>query len=375
MASPTVIDAAWTFDDQNTAQNGRYVMGAFFLNAAASTAANTAWRDGVIPGVFSASANAYRSLHVTQNSPTGSSVLVQPGHGVVTRAGQGLYLCPNSTARVVALDAADATNPRIDLIVLQVLDQPLGDSVTQVQVRAVTGTPAGSPVAPALPTGAIPLARVAVAAAPTGNTIVDANITDLRKSTGLPGAIRPLLAGDLAADAGIAGDLRYSAGLFERWTTSGGGLWQPYAQVNQGFGYVSDAVYTTDGGSGTGTTEYVGRSHTFTALANRRYKVTWQVGFFGAVSPANILFRGRWATGGSVTTSGTQTIVVSDPFVIPSGSFGIVRKHLETTFTGPATAGSVTVGITATAVTSSDTIFAATSSNHSTVLVEDIGGV
>jgi len=373
MASPTVIDAAWTFDDQNTAQNGRYVVGSLFQNAAASTASNVAWRDGVLPGVFSSSLGAYRSYHVTENSPTGSSVLVQPGHAVVTRTGQGLYLCPNSTARVVALDAADATNPRIDLIVLQVLDQPLGDSVTQVQVRAVTGTPAGSPVAPALPTGAIPLARVAVAAAPTGNTIVNANITDLRKSTGLNGSIRSLLAGDLATDAGVPGDLRYNAGLFERWTSSSGGLWQPYAQVNQGFGYVSSATYNTNGGATSGSpgAEILGRSHTFTALANRRYKVTWHVGVY-CDNASNMNHRVRWAAGGSVSTSDTQASI--ELYRHHTGG-QVQGLNLIAHFVGPATAGSVTVGQTSQNLDVLGVGIFGSSINVNTVLVEDIGGV
>lgn len=366
MASPTVIDAAWTFDDQNTAQNGRFIIGSLFQNAAASTASNSAWRDGVVPGIWSTTFG-YRSLQVTENSPTGSSVLVQPGHAVVTRTGQGLYVCPNSTARVVALDAADATNPRIDLIVLQVLDQPLGDSVTQVQVRAVTGTPAGSPVAPATPTGAIVLARVAVAAAPTGNTIVNANITDFRRSTGLNGTVRPLLPGDALADAGHTGDLRYQNTLFERYTTNSGGLWQPFAQINQGFGYVSSAIYTTDGGTNPSGAEFVGRSHTFAALANRRYKITWRVGFFAAAA-ADLTWRTRWAAGGSVTTSSTLLTVDLERFY---GS--IASKHHVTYLTGPATAGNITVGITAQAAP--DSVVTGSASNINTVLVEDIGGV
>src|SRR5688572_4484189 len=370
MASPTVIDAAWTFDDQNTAQNGRYIMGALFQNAAASTAANSAWRDGVIPGPWSA-ALGYRSLHVTENSPTGSSVLVQPGHAVVTRTGQGLHVCPNSTTRVVALDPADATNARIDLIVLQVLDQPLGDLVTQVQVRAVTGAPSGSPVVPATPTGAIPLARVAVAASPTGNTIVNANITDLRRSTGLNGAIRPLLPGDSVSDAAHTGDMRYNSPLFERYTTNSGGLWQPFAQVNQGFGYVSSASFTADGGaSASPGAEFVARSHTFTALANRRYKITWDFCLF-ATAATNLQIRGRWATGGSVTTASTQTTIKRAHYILTGGVLSYTNYGLVTHFTGPATAGSVTVGVTVQAANANDAISPGAADNINTVLVED----
>lgn len=372
MASPTVIDAAWTFDDLNTAQNGRFVMGAFFQNAAASTAANSAWRDGVLPGPFSASLATYRSLHVTENSPTGSSVLVQPGHAVVTRAGQGLYVCPNSAARVVALDAADVTNPRIDRIVLQVLDQPLGDSVTQVQIRAVTGTPSGSPVAPATPTGAISLATVAVAAAPTGNTIVNANITDTRRVTALPGTIRPLLPGDLLTDQAHEGDLRDYGGLIERYTSFGGGKWVPLAKTNQGLGYVSYAEFTTGGGDFTNTSENISRTHTFTAQANRRYKVTWRSSYAHLTAGTDVKYRMRWATGGSVTTSSTL-FSVEDERVLQQGV--AITKLQVGVFTGPATAGSVTVGISWQRAVNGQTISTANADNFSFVLVEDIGGV
>ena len=370
MASPTVIDAAWTFDDQNTAQNGRFVMGAFFQNAAASTTANSVWRDGVIPGTFSTSLNAYRSLHVTENSPTGSSVLVQAGHAVVTRTGQGLYVCPNSTARVVALDAADVTNPRIDRIVLQVLDTALGDGSTQVQIQAVTGSPSGSPVAPATPTGAISLATVAVAAAPTGNTIVNANITDTRRVAALNGTIRPLLPGDLSTDAAHEGDLRDVGGLIERYT-SYGAKWVPLAITNGPLGYVSSQVWTTNGGDDLSGNEFVAREHTFTARANRRYRATWNVSL-SASAATSLRWNGRWATGTSITTSSTRVFRVRGLY---PGS-GIINQAIVYQFTGPATAGNVTTGIT-TQTTSAVAvgIDAGGGEAESSVIIEDIGGV
>lgn len=374
MAAPTVIDAAWTFDDQNTAQNGRYVIGSIFQNAASATASNSQWRDGVIPGVYSTAASAYQSLRVTENSPTGSSVLVQPGHAIVTRTGQGVYVCPNSTARVVALDAADATNPRIDLIVLQVLDQPLGDSVTQVQIRSVTGLASGSPSAPATPTGAIVLARVAVAAAPTGNTIVNANITDYRRSAGVAGTVRPLLAQDAVGDAGQEGDLRYQASTFERYNAALA-AWQPYAIINGPFGYVAKATFTSDDANLTsGTTELMTpRVLTFAAKANRRYRVTGRVGL-SAVGASQVVTNLRWATGGTVTTSGTlfgrSRTYLSAAF---PASFGEV---IIGEFAGPAVAGNVTVGISITNTNSSQTRAKADANEDiNYLLVEDIGGV
>jgi hypothetical protein len=371
MASPTVIDAAWTFDDQNTSLNGRYMIGGFFTNAASSVNANVAWRDGVLPGPFSSSLGAYRSYHVTENSPTGSSVLVAQGHAIVTRTGQGVYVCPNSQSRVVDLDPADATNPRIDLIVLKVLDQPLGDSVTQAQVLAVTGAPSGSPVVPAVPTGAIPLARVAVAAAPTGDTITNANITDLRKSTSLAGSIRILMPGDAVSDAGSPGnDLRYQAGLFERWTTGGGGRWEPFGKTNIGFGYVDKVTFTSNGGTTSGTTELMMRTATFTCLPNRRYKITARIGLTATTSTYNA--RLRWAASGTVAISDTQ-IISERSRIHTTGAFD--EKFIIGEFTGPSVAGSVTVGISVEATDGQPTQTIASAENVSYILIEDIGGV
>ena len=98
---------------------------------------------------------------------------------------------------LLSIATADLTNPRIDLVAAD------RDGVVQV----VTGTPAGSPVAPTLINSA-PLAEVAVAALTTA--ITNANITDKRVTSaewvGVPTS--PVLAsfttgaeGDVLADA------------------------------------------------------------------------------------------------------------------------------------------------------------------------------
>lgn len=77
----------------------------------------------------------------------------------------------------VTLAASDPTNPRIDLVVLQ-----LDRTAHTVGFTSVTGTPAGSPVAPSLVRSSsawqIPLARVAVAAATS--VIASGAVTDSR---------------------------------------------------------------------------------------------------------------------------------------------------------------------------------------------------
>lgn len=227
---------AWTLQSVNTAQNGRFHIGAFIPSAAATTGL-TAWRDGVIVSTNQGGSNNIpNDLQIKASGSPSLVLTVEAGHCVITRAGQGPYLCYNQTQGNVTLAAADPTNPRIDRIVAQVYDSALSDTLPTTPVlaapgglviRAVTGTPAGSPSAPATPTGAISLATVSVIANDT--TITNADITDTRKSAGNPGGARPLLPGDLSADAGtVAGDLRYLStaaanGGVSVWT---GGRWR-----------------------------------------------------------------------------------------------------------------------------------------------------
>jgi hypothetical protein len=125
-------------------------------------------------------------LAVTADSPASLRVVVAAGRALVrgdavTR--QGVYLVENDAALFSPFcGAAHATLPRIDLLVLEVLDSaPDGGSAGAdlPQLRIVAGTANASPVAPALPASAIALAELRVNAASTTVT----TITDRR---GLP---------------------------------------------------------------------------------------------------------------------------------------------------------------------------------------------
>lgn len=119
---------------------------------------------------------------VTQNGTPNMSVNVAAGVAFVlgddSPDAQPNYVVRNDATVNVALTPADVTNPRIDLIVLEVRDSVFSGSFDDGRLRAVAGTPAGSPVPPALPNNCMELARVAVAASDT--TIVNADITDRR---------------------------------------------------------------------------------------------------------------------------------------------------------------------------------------------------
>ena len=124
------------------------------------------------------------SLRVTQNSPTGMSVLVGIGRAAIvgtTQSDMGTYVAFNDASAVATITTANPSNPRIDRICLTVSDAYYTGSLNQVAINVVAGTPASSPVAPATPANSISLATVAVAAGTTA--IVNANITDTRTET------------------------------------------------------------------------------------------------------------------------------------------------------------------------------------------------
>lgn len=91
---------------------------------------------------------------------------------------EGSYFMENRGTTNLTIAAADATNPRIDRIVAEVLNAEYSGVSNLWRLRVITGTPAASPAAPALPTNAISLATVAVAA--LASSITNANITNLR---------------------------------------------------------------------------------------------------------------------------------------------------------------------------------------------------
>lgn len=209
---------ALTLQSVNSAQVGRFLFGAFIPRLQAT--GMTSWRDGVVAATgFGGSNGIANDLQIKAITPTPSlSLTCEAGSCVITRSGNGPYVCYLLAQGTITLAAANTTNPRIDRIVARVYDAGISDTMPTTPVLAspgglvievVTGVAAGSPVALPAPTGSITLATVAVAANAT--QITNANITDLRKSAFNPGGARQLLPGDAVADSGgVTGDLRWS---------------------------------------------------------------------------------------------------------------------------------------------------------------------
>jgi|GEM_PF-3265734 len=96
----------------------------------------------------------------------------------------GGYRVYNDAQATLTIAAADATNPRIDLIIAAI-DTTSTPYTSSLQV--ITGTPASSPAVPSVPVGLIALALAHVAVAANATSIVTGNITDVRVIAGLQG--------------------------------------------------------------------------------------------------------------------------------------------------------------------------------------------
>lgn len=139
------------------------------------------------------------SCAVTASSPAAMTVEVAQGWGVIVgnfQANMGVYNFYNDATVVLPIAIADPVNPRIDRVVVTIQDSYYTGSADDVIFQVIAGTPAGSPVAPAVPTNSISLATVLVGA--TVTQINSGNITDTRvtATTQLPiGDITEIQAG------------------------------------------------------------------------------------------------------------------------------------------------------------------------------------
>jgi hypothetical protein len=129
------------------------------------------------------------SLAVTQAATPAMAVQVAAGWGAVVgdyTTNMGVYQFYNDAATQLTVTTANPSNPRIDRVVVTILDAYYTGSSNTVTFQVIAGTPAGSPVAPSTPQNSISLATIAVAAGAT--SITNANITDTRTNitTNLP---------------------------------------------------------------------------------------------------------------------------------------------------------------------------------------------
>lgn len=114
--------------------------------------------------IFGARELILRGIVVSQTGSGALSVDISAGAATILgddQTDQGLYLAVKDAVETLPVPAAPGANKRIDLIALRVNDPqaggPVGNNFTFVVVQ---GTASATPVAPALPTSAIPVAQV-----------------------------------------------------------------------------------------------------------------------------------------------------------------------------------------------------------------------
>jgi hypothetical protein len=176
---------------------------------------------GLSPGLLAAGDGA-----TTQNGTPDMRVLVAAISGCLVddglAFGAGKYWIESDAQVTVGpLAASDPGNPRIDLIVAKVQDTDAGDGSLTPQITYVTGVAAASPSVPATPARCEALYQVAVAAGAT--TIVNANLTDVRRFSAPVGAL-PKMAiktSDTGTFGGTIGALTDPAGLSVTITADG----------------------------------------------------------------------------------------------------------------------------------------------------------
>lgn len=124
----------------------------------------------------------FEGLTVAQNGAGAVSVIVAAGACIIQgddQANQGMYLAVNDANITLSMPAVPGSNKRIDLISVRINDPqaggPAGDNASLVVTQGVASA---TPVAPAAPTSALPIAQVLRTAGDAA--VLTSMITDVR---------------------------------------------------------------------------------------------------------------------------------------------------------------------------------------------------
>lgn len=279
--------------------------------------------DAATSSLASAGVVGATALKVTEKSGTPNmSVDIAAGWVFIegTEASpSGLYAVYNDATANIAAAAADATNPRKDLVICRVRDSQYSGASDDAELVYVAGTPAASPVEPDLDAlGYENYAVLALVDVPALDTsITNSQITDRRT-------------------ASLA------------WTRGRGEI--AYAQSTSNQAGISSMVDLT------------GVSVTFTGEAGRKLKTTVSV----EVSPTNADTRWDLTIADGASTTLRRTVGNSSV----AGSTTTTATYREVLSSG----GSITRTGRLAVITGGGTLTAAGATAPSFILVEDIGG-
>ncbi|MEV3856070.1 hypothetical protein AB0J38_17315 [Streptomyces sp. NPDC050095] len=165
---------------------------------------------------------------------------VGAGRAIVQgRAGQGAYPVALTSPEVLAFADGDPSYPRVDAVVIRVVDNEYDAVVhSAVTVEVVAGTPAASPVAPVIAGTAELLYEVTIPAGAsrwTGGLDWSTAVTDRRRFTASVGGITPAGWSDSWSGAYV-GQYRDNAGTLERWD---GSAWTTYPSPEAAVGWTA----------------------------------------------------------------------------------------------------------------------------------------
>lgn len=305
-------------------------------------------------------------LAVTTSGTTDAKVSVAAGSVFIpwtSSAGQGLYHAYNDAALASAALASNSSGSnRYDLISIQVTDA--GGS-TSAAVVVTTGT--SSPAGPAVPANATPLAIVTV---PTGFTsssqVSNGNIVDARRKGGVTDLSIPGIASSAVVPNATAGMTVYSdiGTASEGIYTYNGTAWRP--SWNMPWGNVGYTTVTSNSSQVTTNTSTDVITTTFTAVANRLYKVSASAEMYWY--DPSFDFQGQAA----ITIGGTQEQLI---WALTSGFGSMLGRTGFALYAAPST-GSVTAKVVMTKSAGTGGAFIemiASATNHAYLLIEDIG--
>ncbi|WP_416977633.1 hypothetical protein [Streptomyces sp. T028] len=215
------VRSGWLSPDGQTREDTRLVpLGPLTPTSPVAT------RSGVLPG---SSDGVSRLSGFTLTGATGTmTATVGPGRAVIQSTdARGAYPLALTDYLSLTFDAGDAQYGRIDLVVLRVYDDLYDSSGrTEAVVEIVKGTPAATPVAPAVPAVSLPLYEVAVPkGASTGTTAIDWStaLTGRRTATVAVGGILPVSTD--TSNGAYPGQYRDVGGQLQRWS---GTAWTDY---------------------------------------------------------------------------------------------------------------------------------------------------
>lgn len=313
----------WTIQNANSAQGGRYHDLALLMEG--STTNMSKCRPGCFVGPWDNTASVTSCWLV---EPAGAlTCTVRAGAAVVERNTLvGPYGVVSEGSVTIGFATADATNPRIDRVDLQVLDGALGDNggVSQTALVVTTGVASGTPALPSAPANSIPIAKLTL---PAGtSTITSGMLTMIRKSAAVRGTIRTLLEGDSLADPGfMVGELRDTSLLgvasIDRWGAAGA-TWIRVADLTGASAQSAEftAALTVSPITASTYADVVSSSTkigtTFIAPASGIVRIGWGCNGFSGLSGSSMLVSTAVATGGTIGSGTTQSAANDDDALV-----------------------------------------------------------